>query len=430
MTNRQRLWRIFGPVIVACLLVVIVMAIPWNGHHSQKTLRRAAVSISPTVFKNKSIKTQALSDKKVHYVPFFGSSELNRMDRYHPSVMAARYHHYRPFLFGAKGTQSLPQLFNMNMMEPEMKDGKAVYIISPQWFVKQGVLPAAFKYYDGTYANLLWLKQANPKSPYDRYTAKRLLQLLGDNGTVGSNARKIAAGKSLSGWDRSMINFKIDLLRNQDNLFSGLNINDNYDLRIKPKEHLLPQNYNYADLQARAKRQAIRQTTNNRFGILNKFYNKRIRGTKGLRNSQRHFSYLRSPEYGDLQVVLNQLAKSNTNVVFMITPVNEKWEHYTGLNMKMYYKTADKIKYQLRAQGFNNIVDYSHRGNETGFMQDTIHIGWVGWVDFDHTIAPFLDNPQPKPHYDMNSKFLSKKWRNLNPTKKNLNDFTVNELDR
>lgn len=430
MTNRQRLWRIFGPVIVACVLVSLVLVIPWHEHHSNKTIQRAAVSISPTVFKNKSIKTQAIGKKHPYYVPFFGSSELNRMDRFHPVVMAARYHHYRPFLFGAKGTQSLPQLFNMNMMSAQMKNGKAVFIISPQWFVKQGVLPAAFKYYDGTYANLLWLKQANPRSPYDRYTAKRLNQLLGDNGTVGSDARKIAAGKSLNSWDRSLINFRITLLRNQDNLFSGININSNYDTRIHPKERLLPQNYNYADLQVIAKKQARKETSNNRFGVLNKFYNSRIKGTKGLKNSQKHFSYLRSPEYADMQVVLNQLARTHTNVVFMITPVNAKWEKYTGLNMNMYYKTVDKIKYQLRSQGFNNIVDYSHRGNETGFMQDTIHIGWVGWVDFDHRIAPFLDNPQPAPHYHMNSSFLSKKWQKLNPTKQNLNNFTNTELNR
>ena len=429
MTNRQRLWRIFGPVIVACLLVVVVLAIPWHSHHSQRTLQKAAVSISPTVFKNRSIKVQAMSDHKVKYVPFFGSSELRRMDRFHPSVMAARYHNYRPFLFGARGTQSLPQLFNMNMMQAQMKNKKAVFIISPQWFVKQGVLPDAFKYYNGTYANLLWLKQANPKSKYDRYTAKRLVKLLGDNGSVGSYSQKIAAGKPLSKWDRHWINFKLGILRNEDNLFSGLAINSNYQRRIQPRIHQLPKFYNYADLQASASRDARRQTTNNNFHVLNRFYNSRIRQAKGLRNSQKHFSYLRSPEYGDLEVVLNQMAKTHTNVIFMITPVNAWWEKYTGLSMPMYYHTADKIKYQLRSQGFNNILDYSHRGDEPGFMQDTIHIGWKGWVDFDHSVAPFIEHKQPQPHYHMDSAFLSKKWRNLKPTKKNLQNFQQTELN-
>ncbi|MDD6893890.1 MAG: D-alanyl-lipoteichoic acid biosynthesis protein DltD, partial [Lactobacillus sp.] len=146
--------------------------------------------------------------------------------------------------------------------------------------------------------------------------------------------------------------------------------------------------------------------------------------------SQKHYSYLKSPEYADLEVVLNQFKKTNTNVVFMITPVNAKWEKMTGLPMSMYYQTADKIKYQLRSQGFNNIVDYSHDGGKPGFMEDTIHIGWAGWVNFDHRIAPFLEQKQPQPHYHMNKAFLSKQWQNLDPTTTNLNQFTKKHLDK
>ena len=91
--------------------------------------------------------------------------------------------------------------------------------------------------------------------------------------------------------------------------------------------------------------------------------------------------------------------------------------------MPMYYRTVRKIKTQLRSQGFNNIIDYSHKGNQDGFMQDTIHIGWAGWVDFDRQTAPFLEQSQPTPKYHMNDAFLSKEWLNLNPTKANLKQF-------
>lgn len=424
MTNKKKLWSIFGPVIVAALLAFIFFCLPWSGHHSASTEQRAAVSLSPTVFKNRSLKVQALKGKHTKYVPYFGSSEFNRMDRYHPAVMAKKYHSYRPFMFGSKGTQSLPQLFNMTMMPKEMQNKKAVYVISPQWFVKQGVLSAAFKYYNGSYANLMWLRQANPKSAYDRYTAKRLVQLLGDNGAVTSDAAKISKGQALSGWDRFMINTKISLLSHEDNLFSGFFIKDNYDKRIVPKAKLLPNQLNYADLSATAIKQHDKASNNNRFGVLNRFYNRRMRGhIKSTANSQRKFNYTQSPEYGDLEVVLNQFKKTNTNVIFMITPVNAKWEKHTGLSMPMYYRTVRKIKTQLRSQGFNNIVDYSHKGNQNGFMQDTIHIGWAGWVDFDKQTAPFLENKQPAPHYKMNSAYLSKEWLNLNPTKANISQF-------
>lgn len=112
---------------------------PWKFNNTPAIEQKAADSLSATVFKNRNLKVAALSDKKANYVPFFGSSELARMDLFHPSVMAARYHDYKPFLFGSRGTQSLPQLFNMAMMNKQLKNRKAVYIISPQWFVKQGL---------------------------------------------------------------------------------------------------------------------------------------------------------------------------------------------------------------------------------------------------------------------------------------------------
>lgn len=424
MHKGNKLWSIFGPLIVACLLVVLLFSLPISKKHSAKIEHQAAVSLSPVVFKNQSIKQQALSDKQTHYVPFFGSSELRRMDRFHPSVMAARYHNYTPFLFGSKGTQSLPQFFNINSMEVQMTNNKAVYIISPQWFTKQGVQAPAFKYYNGELANLNWLKKANPHSPYDRYVAKRLIAMLGDDGTVSSYARKIAAGKSLSSFDQGIIRLRLNMLVHEDVIFSGFKLNNNYDNHIVPNIKRLPKHYNYNQLYNDATNEAARKTDNNRFGIRNGFYDKRVKPnlakTKG---SQRHFSYTKSPEYGDLEVVLNQFKNTNSTVLFIIPPVNAKWEAYTGMNMKMYYQSVDKIKFQLRQQGFNHILDLSHDGNKPGFMEDTIHIGWAGWVKVDQAANSFIENKQPQPNYRINDKFLSPAWTNLQPTPTNLDKF-------
>lgn len=424
MHNGKKLWSIFGPLIVACLLVVLLFSLPISKKHSAAIEHKAAVSLSPVVFKNQSIKQQALSDKHTHYVPFFGSSELRRMDRFHPSVMAARYHNYTPFLFGSRGTQSLPQFFNINSMETQMRNNKAVYIISPQWFTKQGVQPPAFKYYNGELANLNWLQHANPKSPYDRYIATRLIAMLGKDGTVSSYAKKIAEGKSLSSFDMGVIRFRLNMLVHEDAIFSGFQLNNNYGKHILPNVKKLPQHYNYNELYDDAMNEAARDTNNNRFGIKNSFYTQRVKKnlakTKG---SQRNFNYTKSPEYGDLEVVLNQFKNTNSNVLFIIPPVNSKWEKYTGMDMNMYYQSVEKIKFQLRQQGFNYILDLSHDGDKPGFMEDTIHIGWAGWVKVDKATNSFISNKQPQPHYQINSKFLSPEWTNLTPTPGNLQKF-------
>lgn len=429
MHNGNKLWSIFGPLIVACLLVVVLFSLPISKKHSAAIERKAAVSLSPVVFKNQSIKQQALSDKNANYVPFFGSSELRRMDRFHPSVMAARYHNYTPFLFGSKGTQSLPQFFNINSMENQMTDQKAVYIISPQWFTKQGVLPPAFKYYNGELANLNWLKNANPQSPYDRYVAKRLIAMLGTDGTVSSDARKIAKGQALSSWDKGIISFRLNMLVHEDALFSGFQLSNNYEKHILPNIDRLPKKYNYNKLYDEAMAEAKRDTNNNEFGIRNSFYKQRVKSRlKATKGSQKHFNYTASPEYGDLEVVLNEFKNTNSNVLFIIPPVNEKWERYTGMDMNMYYRSVEKIKFQLRQQGFNHVLDLSHDGAKPGFMEDTIHIGWAGWVKVDKATNQFISTKQAQPDYKINDKFLSSTWANLNPTPANLNKFAKDYL--
>ena len=127
-------------------------------------------------------------------------------------------------------------------------------------------------------------------------------------------------------------------------------------------------------------------------------------------------------------MVLNQFKNTNSNVLFVIPPVNAKWEKYTGLDMDMYYRSVEKIKFQLREQGFTHILDLSHDGSKPAFMEDTIHIGWAGWVKFDRATNQFISTKQPQPDYRMNDEFLTKRWTNLNPTAHNLQEFKNQEL--
>jgi len=43
-------------------------------------------------------------------------------------------------------------------------------------------------------------------------------------------------------------------------------------------------------------------------------------------------------------------------------------------------------------------------------MQDTIHMGWLGWLAFDKVVDPFVANPQPAPAYKLNDRFFSPEW--------------------
>ncbi len=66
------------------------------------------------------------------------------------------------------------------------------------------------------------------------------------------------------------------------------------------------------------------------------------------------------------------------------------------LSQAMLNRFDKKIQYQLRTQGFNNIVDMTNDGNEQFFMQDTIHLGWRGWLKVDQKLQPFMRTKKSK----------------------------------
>ncbi len=414
----KKFWLILGPVIIA--LVAIIGIVFLNDAHPTVSYQKeltASTALTPQVFKSATLKQAALSDKEHRFVPFFGSSEWNRMDEMHPSVLAEGYQRsYRPFLLGQKGATSLTQFFGMQQMTKQMQGKQAVFVISPQWFTLQGANPDAFTYYFGTAQGLKFL-QNQTGSQADKVAARRFLQVM-PKSNVKAMMKRVAKGQDLTQFDQQKIQLQLNMLEHEDAFFSTWLTNDNYTKRVKPKADALPQPYNREALTQRATKLARQETNTNPFSIQNSFFIKRIKGhERKLANSQVHFSYLQSPEYTDFQLVLNQFAKTNTNVLFIIPPVNQKWAAYTGLNEDMYAQTVAKIRYQLEQQGFNHIADLSKDGGHPYFMQDTIHMGWNGWLAVDDYVDPFLTKPQPKPHYRINNDFLSRQWANYLPKK-------------
>ena len=75
-----------------------------------------------------------------------------------------------------------------------------------------------------------------------------------------------------------------------------------------------------------------------------------------------------------------------------------------------------KINHQLASQGFDQVLDFTADRGEDYFMEDTIHIGWRGWVALDQKVAPFLAERQSQdPTYQLDPYYFSKEWQKLLP---------------
>ena len=409
----KRLWLILGPVFCALLLVAALLFFyPINYSHNFENEKRSAVTLTAENFKNRTQKAKALTDEDHRFVPFFGSSEWLRFDSLHPAVLAEKYNRsYRPYFLGQRGAASLNQYFGMQQILPQLENKTAVYVVSPQWFTKKGYDASAFQQYFNSDQLTSFLKQQNGDVAA-QYAAKRLLQLY-PNVAMKDNVKKLAEKESLTSFDQSFIRFMARINQREDAFFSTFVAanNENYENLVLPKLKNLPSKFSYPALEKVGVEEAQKHTSSNDRGIENKFYQNRLKkALKRLKGSQKKLSYVQSPEYNDLQLALDLFAKSKTNVIFVIPPVNAKWMEYTGLSQEMYQQAVQKIKYQLMTQGFTNIADFSQDGGKPYFMQDTIHMGWLGWLAFDKVVDPFVSNPQPAPSYQMNDRFFSQEW--------------------
>ncbi|EGE53550.1 D-alanyl-lipoteichoic acid biosynthesis protein DltD [Streptococcus parauberis] len=411
----KKFWHLLGPVILALSLVVItLLSFPSHLKLSFKQERENAVSLTDNSFKNGEIKTQAFTDQKKNFVPFFGSSEWSRMDSMHPSVLAKKYHrNYIPYLVGKRGTQSLSHYFGLQHMTPYMENKKAVFVISPQWFSSQGTDGQAVQKYLSNTQVIDFILQANPKDEEAHIAAQRLL-ILNPSVVYSGYLKKISKGEPISQVKLSYLKSSAYLSKKVEVLFSHLSYSKSYQDKIYPRTKGLPKHFSYETLNKLADRRGQIATSNNPFKISNTFFTGRIaKNMKRLKGFQSKESYIISPEYTDFQLVLSQFAKKNIDVMFVVTPVNKEWAAYTGLDLQKYQDAVQKIKFQLQAQGFNNITDLSQDGGKPYFMNDTIHLGWNGWLAFDKQVQPFLATQTTKVKYDIDSYFYTKEWANL-----------------
>ncbi len=71
-------------------------------------------------------------------------------------------------------------------------------------------------------------------------------------------------------------------------------------------------------------------------------------------------------------------------------------------------RICQKIKFQLNSQGFNRITDFVNQAGTNYFMEDTIHLGWKGWLAADQQIRPFLEENQLPSRYHLDDAFSAK----------------------
>lgn len=420
--SKHKFLRELGPLVVALFLVGILffssIIIKAPKYSTDQLKAFAANPNLRTTFVGFSIKEQAYKDP--NFLPLLGSSELEYFDAFHPSVYSTKYKtSYTPFLAGQPGTQSLSHFFYLSSVSEQLKNRKIVFIISPQWFTPKGVKPEMVNNFVSKGEVYAWLKTADGSDIDTQRFARRLLNIpnFTDDFLLKNTIETLADGGNLSSFNKFLVSAFEQSWKNEDLFFSYF-----ANRRTERKSPLgevysnvakLPEKSDFSKLEDLAYNLGEEAANNNDFGINNSVWTNSIQKVASQRKDVlKNVSYSKSPEYSDFQEVLNQFAKNHNDVQFVIQPVNGAWYSYSGLSLETLEKFSEKITYQLKSQGFNNILDLTDKYNEPYYVRDTIHFGTRGWLAMDKSISEFMKKPNTAKYQLNNQKFLSKEWQN------------------
>jgi D-alanine transfer protein len=376
---------------MAFVVLFILAIIPnkWIESFIPKSrISQAATELNPFMFQGKYVQEKMLEDS--HYLPMYGSSELARLDRFHPSnYFQVTKAGFTPFLVGRGGTESLIHFMNFSEHIDSLKGKKIVFVLSPQWFQPRGTDESHFvpnysslQGYDFAFNNKV-------KPEVKKLAIKRLLLFTPvKDDPILSTLYK--AEISNNAWTKQKASLVRPFAFAYRNLLEKKDLFYTFAGGVPRSREISPQvkHQSWDQLANQADQVGAKSATNNQFYVINSQYNKFKKKLPSLRNYRPHATYKNSPEYQDFQLVLDVLKQAGAKPLFISVPVNGKFYDYTGFprsGRMVYYK---KIKDQIESEGFQ-VADFSNHEYDPYFMKDTIHIGWKGWVYTDKAIEDF-----------------------------------------
>lgn len=384
----------FGPMLLAFLILCTLLLLPnsfLQSLLSNTKVEEAANSLSTNVFQGIDLQKKMLEDS--NYLPMYGSSELSRLDVYHPSnYFRVNPDGFTPFLIGRGGTQSLTHFLSLAANANQLEGKKVVFILSPQWFVAEGLNEEHFSPNFSSIQAYDFLFNQTLDPILKKQAARRLLtfEVVKKDSLLTTMLEGIVYTDSVHTWKakiaKPLAYMYRSILQRKDFVLSLVAV---YGHKPNTDPHL--KSLSWDQLIHRAEQSGKSESQSNEYGIVDDYYNDKIAPKlpqlKGYRANE---SYDVSPEYNDLQMVLDLLKQKHAQALFVSVPVNGPWYDYAEFPKERRQTYYQKVKNQIEQSGFA-VADFSDHEYDQYFMKDTIHVGWKGWIYIDKAVKQFYD---------------------------------------
>ncbi len=400
MINRNRLW----PMLIAGLLFSITLV--WMGPLSQQIVDRLWLKqgVTQTIggsqtsvsFQGTILQERALNSPDI--LPVYGSSEFSALSEFHPSrIFQGKPTGFVPFLVGRGGTQDLIHALNMAALGDSLKDKKVAVIVSAQWFTPEGITPAYFNQNFSPLHAYRMIFNSSLSGQTKTQLIERLMmfpETFNEHPTLEALLIQHAVPDQKRNFQNVRLEVKgrvemaaleaIDAVKTirYSGLLSPVSIATNATITAKE----LP---SWLKLKDEATGQGKAATQNSRFGILDTYYSEYVLpNLANNKGSASNAALLPSPEYRDLELLLQILQEGNAKPMFIIVPVNGSWYDYTGFPAKERSEYYARIEKMVKDKGFQ-VANFGGHEHDPYFLQDIMHLGWKGWVYVDESLDQF-----------------------------------------
>lgn len=323
-------------------------------------------------------------------VTVFGSSELRHCQKsgFHGDTIY-KSTDMKPVFIGKGGYQSLNHAITLGSLGDKLKNKKVVLSVSPQWFKPNGVKKEAFGASYSETNMIAFLKNKDIRDETKQYVLDRIQTLTDEKPAM---------------WNRVQDDVKW-YLKNEGNLFDKMRkgihsflAKDKAETKLflasvskgfyQCKDDEEKKEIDWKKLYKKADKKGRKKTGNNKYGMLDKVYNRRYK--KRIENNDIcDLKYSpESIEFQDLQCFLDICKQENIEVLMIMLPLNGRWSDYANYPTERREKIYGRVK-AIAERNSIQLADLTHLEYKDYIFEDDSHLALKGLVSFNEQIYNF-----------------------------------------
>ncbi|MEG3067853.1 MAG: D-alanyl-lipoteichoic acid biosynthesis protein DltD [Syntrophaceticus schinkii] len=349
--------------------------------------------------KNQGLILQKKAIDSEDNILIYGSSELSSLtDKpFNPiNFFQGKSDGFQVNLIGRGYCQSIIHAMNIGALGNKLQNNKVVFIISPQWFSKEGLTKADFEKNFSELHFYAFMFNKELDHSLKLALAERVSTLISTSESLIPVYKYCELYKQDTLLSRGTLcilmpyyKSKFYLLSIKDKINAGRLLSSTGHNRKVNNSTPKRDAFDWEEERIKAVSFAQTETDNNSYYIQNDYYDTYIRNKiESCKGSSKNASYLESPEYDDLMLFMDICKNMQIDPLIISIPVHGKWYDYCEFDINERQNYYEKINKTVQSYNFK-IADFSSHEYEPYFLKDIMHIGWKGWIYFNEAIDEY-----------------------------------------